>query len=147
MATPDNELKDEKTDASFARHYKGSIPHAYDDYATDLKKLKWERIASGANQEFCTRRSCWLTTEPCRCFYKYGGRTYKTSFFPSWLSVLTTESEDLVGITRGTFNSCNANWYSEASHFLNWRSDNEDLFKTDYKNKYSQSDVWSRLVF
>ena len=131
-------MTSEKTDASFARLYVASqcgIPNAYEEYADKLKQLNWEYIRSGPNQ-FCTRRSCWLVMKPCACFYKYGGRQYDPSFFPPWLSRLTARVEDLVGVARGTFNSCNANWYSEASHSLNYHADNEWLFKPADKNVF-----------
>ena len=89
-----------------------------------------------------TRKSCWLVKEGCSCKYKYGkqNKHWDPSPFPPWMHEVSAFLEAELGLERGYFNSCNANFYESANHDLYFHADNEALFRrTDAPT--SQRDV------
>jgi alkylated DNA repair dioxygenase AlkB len=95
-----------------------------------LDSLPWEEVTSSGGN--VTRHSLWITPEDCVCPYKYGRQkdaAWQPIMTPIWLTVMSRDLENHLGLESGVLNSVNCNKYSNPKHDLYWHSDDEELFK------------------
>jgi alkylated DNA repair dioxygenase AlkB len=98
----------------------------WEKYNVQLAELPWKAVRSMGGKQ--TRKSCWFTSKPCVCEYKYGRTKWTPIVMPEWMheiGELVYKAVDL----ECNFNSCNANFYEGPEEDLYWHADNESLFR------------------
>ena len=96
------------------------------NYQTYLDSLTWKTIEYRGKQVF---KTCWMVKGQCSCSYKYGKQIVQPRVFDETMVRLTCDISKLAGFEADYFNSCNLNAYLEESSFVEWHSENEDLFR------------------
>ena len=101
-----------------------------------LESLAWEDVLASSGH--VTRHSVWMTPEDCFCPYKYGRQkdaAWQPITMPTWLTVMSRDLENHLGLESGVLNCVNCNKYSNPKHDLYWHSDDEELFKASAFDK------------
>ena len=98
-----------------------------------MQSLVWESPISPFSQRPIQRKAVWLTD--CKCKYKYSELVFDPHPLPPWFTKMQEKVFEVAGVKGMGLNSCNANYYPDGHHHLDWHSDNEPLFGSQDKGR------------
>jgi alkylated DNA repair dioxygenase AlkB len=100
-------------------------------FQNTLSDFAWQRPCSQLSHKPIRRQTIWLAN--CNCEYKYSGLSFAPSAAPDWFKAFQDNVFTAAGVHHIGLNSCNINLYQDGSEFLDFHSDNEQIFAHSQK--------------